>query len=46
MNVRGFVRLLELLFFLALVWAAVTALRLVSGETWPSIMHQPFGFLP
>jgi hypothetical protein len=44
--VRALVRLLELLGFVALVWLAITALRLISGEPWPAIMHRPFGFLP
>jgi hypothetical protein len=44
--VRGVVRLLELLAFVALVWLAITALRLIGGEPWPAIVHRPFGFLP
>ena len=43
---RGPVRLLELAAFLVLVWLAISALRLMSGEPWPSIMHRPFGFFP
>ncbi len=43
---RSIVRLLELLVFLGLVWLALTALRLVSGEPWSAIAHRPFGFLP
>jgi hypothetical protein len=43
--VRALLRVLEFLAFLALVWLAVSALRLISGEPWPSIMHRPFGFL-
>jgi len=35
-----------LLAFLAVVWLAISALRLASGESWPAIMHRPFGFLP
>jgi hypothetical protein len=38
--VRALLRVLELLAFLALVWLAVSALRLISGEPWPSIMHR------
>ncbi len=43
---RRIVRLLELLVFLALVWLAIAALRLVSGEPWSAIAHRPFGFIP
>jgi hypothetical protein len=44
--VRRVVRLFELLAFVTLVWLAIAALRLMSGEPWPAIMHRPFGFLP
>ena len=43
---RGLVRLLELAAFLILVWLAISALRLMSGEPWPFIIHRPFGFFP
>jgi hypothetical protein len=43
---RGLTRLLELLAFLALVWLAISALRLASGESWAAVVHDPLGFLP
>jgi hypothetical protein len=44
--VRAVVRVVELLAFLALVWLAISALRLTSGEPWSAIVHRPLGFLP
>jgi hypothetical protein len=44
--VRVVVRVLELLAFVCLVWLAISALRLITGEPWSAIMHRPFGFLP
>jgi hypothetical protein len=46
LTVRGLIRLLELAAFLILVWLAISALRLMSGEPWPAIVHRPFGFFP
>ena len=39
-------RTLELVTFVGLVWLATAALRFLSGEPWPSILHRPLWFLP
>lgn len=39
-------RLIGVLVFLALFWLAVAVVRLRSGESWASILENPFGVFP